>query len=86
MRQNPCRGSIIPETGFPASSERIVVHCAARARRHMLGASHTLRMSMPETSDQFSYTCAPTARATIAPVMSEPPREKVLIEPSGLLP
>jgi hypothetical protein len=41
---------------------------------------------MPGTSVQFSYTSAPTPRATIAPVMSEPPREKVLMLPSGLLP
>ena len=35
----------------------------------------------PDTSVQFSYTSAFTARATRAPVMSLPPREKVVTSP-----
>ena len=37
----------------------------------------------PDTSVQFSYTLASTARATIAPVISDPPRENVFTVPSG---
>ncbi len=40
----------------------------------------------PETSVQFSYKLACTPRAMIAPVISEPPRENVLISPFGLAP
>ena len=51
--------------------------------------SRTMRGSAirkPDTSVQFSYRSAITARATMAPVTSEPPREKVLTEPSGSAP
>ena len=37
----------------------------------------------PETSVQFSYISALIALATMAPVMSEPPLENVLILQSG---
>ena len=40
----------------------------------------------PDTSVQFSYSEAFAARETIAPVMSEPPRENVLISPEGIAP
>ena len=40
----------------------------------------------PLTSVQFSYTVAFTARATIAPEISDPPREKVFTLPSVPLP
>ena len=40
----------------------------------------------PETSVQFSYTLAPSARATMAPEISEPPRENVFTFPSAPLP
>ena len=40
----------------------------------------------PETSVQFSYISALIALATMAPVMSEPPLENVLIVPSGIAP
>ena len=43
-------------------------------------------MRKPDTSVQFSYTSACTARATMAPVMSDPPRENVLMLPSRLRP
>ena len=40
----------------------------------------------PDTSVQFSYTSALMALATIEPVISDPPLEKVLILPSGIEP
>ena len=43
-------------------------------------------MRKPETSVQFSYSSAPAARATSAPEMSLPPREKVRTLPSGNAP
>ena len=43
-------------------------------------------MRSPDTSVQFSYKSAFSARARIAPVISEPPRENVLIDPSGIAP
>ena len=35
----------------------------------------------PSTSVKFSYSDAPTARAIIAPYISDPPRENVTISP-----
>ena len=40
----------------------------------------------PDTSVQFSYKSAFTALATIEPVISEPPRENVLIVSLGRIP
>ena len=40
----------------------------------------------PDTSVQFSYTSAFNALATIEPVTSEPPLEKVFISPFGSAP
>jgi hypothetical protein len=52
--------------------------CAMPAGFSMMRGSP---ISMPETSVQFSYRLARTARATSAPVTSEPPREKVWMTP-----
>ena len=41
-------------------------------------------MSIPDTSVQFSYSAASAARATMAPVTSGAPREKVLMVPLGM--
>ena len=41
---------------------------------------------MASTSVKFSYNSALKPRAKIAPVMSEPPREKVAIFPEGEIP
>ena len=40
----------------------------------------------PDTSVQFSYTSTFAALATMDPVISEPPLEKVLTLPSGMEP
>ena len=55
----------------------------------MIRASGTIRGSAimnPSTSVQFSYSLACTARAMMDPVMSDPPREKVRMDPSGMAP
>ena len=57
--------------------------------RSMGSGSFTMRgsaMRKPETSVQFSYTSASSAAAASAPVMSLPPRVKVLMLPSGMAP
>jgi hypothetical protein len=43
-------------------------------------------MRKPLTSVQFSYSAASTALATIEPLTSEPPREKVLTSPLAAVP
>ena len=45
-----------------------------------------LAANIPLTSVKFSYRSACNPRAKIAPVMSDPPREKVAICPEGVIP
>ena len=68
--------------GKNSRSSRYVIYFIGFGSGTILGSA----TRKPDTSVQFSYTSARLALATIEPVTSEPPREKVLTFPSLPIP